>query len=154
MTKKEKIIKGQGRVNISWSRLIRPDGVDLAINFNASDQFGRSGVGGEVDNKYGPAIASSLLTSVLAVGGAIAAEQALGNNNTSTTTTNPSQGTTTTTGRPSAQVISDVSKTIVSTVGQVLGNTLDITPSIRVPQGTRITVIVNADMSLPSFSRK
>lgn len=148
------IIRGQGRVNISWSRLIRPDGVDLATNFNASDQFGRSGVSGEVDNKYGPVLANSLLTSVLAVGGALAAEMALGSNNTATTVSNPAQGTVTTTGRPSAQVISDVSRAIVSSVGQVLGNALDVTPSIRVPQGTKITVIVNADMSLPPFTQK
>ena len=32
--------------------LIRPDGVDLAIGSKSSDQFGRSGIPGEVDNKY------------------------------------------------------------------------------------------------------
>lgn len=146
------ISRGQGRVNIGWSRLIRPDGVDMAITFNASDQFGRSGIEGDVNNKYGSVIANSLLTSVLAVGGVIAAQKAIGNsaNTTSTTTA----GVTTTTGNASAQAVADVSKTIVDTVGTIIGNTLDLQPIIRVPQGTKITVIVNADMNLPSISKR
>ncbi len=145
-----KVSQGQGRVEIAWSRLIRPDGVDLSINFNASDQFGRSGISGDVDSKYGSIIASSMLTSILAVGGVAAAQKLLTNNATTTTTTNPTQGTTTTTGSATNQAIYDVSKTIIDTVGQVIGNTINVSPVIRVPQGTRITVIVNSDITVPS----
>lgn len=144
--------QGQARVEISWTRLIRPDGVDVSISFNASDQFGRSGIGGDVDNKYGSIIASSLMTSLLAVGGAAIAEAALGNNSV-TTTTDPSNGTTTTTGSATNQVISDVSKTIVDTVGEMITNRINTNPVIRVPQGTRITVIVNSDIVLPSVKK-
>lgn len=142
------ITRGQGRVEISWTRLIRPDGVDMNISFNAADQFGRSGIEGDVDNKYGPIITNSLLTSILAVGGAIAAEKLSGGGNI-TTTVNSQQGSSTTVGKASSQAIYDVSKTIIDTVGQVIGNTIDVRPVIRVPQGTRITIIVNADMELP-----
>ncbi|MBP7710390.1 MAG: hypothetical protein KA100_04910 [Rickettsiales bacterium] len=145
-----KVNQGQGRVEISWSRLIRPDGVDLSISFNASDQFGRSGIPGEVDSKYGSIIASSMLTSILAVGGVAAAQKLLTNNAATTTTTNPTQGTTTTTGSATNQALYDVSKTIIDTVGQVIGNTINVSPVIRIPQGTRITVIVNADITVPS----
>lgn len=148
------ISRGQGRVEIGWSRLIRPDGVDLAINFNASDQFGRSGLSGDVDNKYNSIIANSMLTSILAVGGVAAAQKLLTNNSATTTTTNPTQGTTTTTGSATNQALYDVSKTIIDTVGQVIGNTIDVDPVIRVPQGTRITVIVNADITIPSMSKR
>ena len=44
--------RGQTRVLINWERLIRPDAIDIQINSPASDQFGRSGVPGSVDNKY------------------------------------------------------------------------------------------------------
>ena len=148
------VSQGQGRVEISWTRLIRPDGVDLAISFNASDQFGRSGIPGEVDNKYGSIVASSMLTSILAVGGVAAAQKLLTNNATTTTTTNPTQGTTTTTGSAANQAIYDVSKTIIDTVGQVVGNSIDVDPVIRVPQGTRVTVIVNSDINVPSMSNR
>lgn len=145
-----KVVQGQGRVEISWTRLIRPDGIDLAINFNASDQFGRSGISGDVDNKYGSIVTTSILTSILAIGGVSAAQKLLTNNQVNTTTTNPTQGTTTTTGSPANQAIYDVSKTIIDTVGQVIGNTINVTPVIRVPQGTRVTVIVNSDITIPS----
>ncbi|MCE3254919.1 MAG: Type secretion system protein virB10 [Rickettsiaceae bacterium] len=143
------IVRGQGRVEISWTRLIRPDGVDLRIGFIASDQFGRSGIEGDVDNRYGSVLTNSLLTSVLAIGGAIAAEKLSSNGGQTTTTNSPSTGTTTYTSNPSSKVIMDVSKTLIDTVGQVIGNTIDTRPVIKVPQGTRITVIVNADMSIP-----
>ncbi len=142
------ITRGQGRVEINWSRLMRVDGVDVNVTFNAADQFGRSGIEGDVDNKYGSIIGNSMLTSVLAIGGAIAAEKLSGGGSVSTTL-NPQQGTSTTVGKASSQAIYDVSKTIIDTVQQVVGNTIDIRPVIRVPQGTRITILVNDDMRLP-----
>lgn len=148
-TYSSQITRGQGRVNISWTRLIRPDGVNLAISFNASDQFGRSGISGDVDNRYGNMFASSILTSILAVGGAIAAEKLSGSNTNSTTTTNPTQGTVTTSNKASNQIIYDVTKTIIDTVGTMAANTLNTSPVIRVPQGTRITVFVNSDIKAP-----
>jgi type IV secretion system protein VirB10 len=149
-----KVLQGQGRVEINWVRLIRSDGVDLAISFNASDQFGRSGIPGDVDSKYGSIIASSMLTSILAVGGVAAAQKLLDDDVDNTTTTNVAQGTITSTGSATNQAIYDVSKTITDTVGQVVANTINVTPVIRIPQGTRVTVIVNADIIVPSLSKK
>ena len=142
------IVRGQGRVEINWSRLIRPDGVDMNITFQAADQFGRSGIEGDVDNKYGSIVGNSVLTSILAIGGAIAAEKLSGGGSVSTTI-NPQQGTSTTVGKASSQAIYDVSKTVIDTVQQVVGNTIDIRPVIRVPQGTRVTILVNEDIRLP-----
>ena len=144
-----KVTRGQGRVDISWTRLIRSDGVDLAIAFKASDQFGRSGISGVVDNKYGSVITNSLLTSILAVGGAVAAQKAIGGNNSTSATT--TAGVTTVSGNASSQAVADVTKTIVNTVSQIVGDSLNLTPVITVPQGTKITVVVNADMNLPSM---
>lgn len=149
-----KITRGQARVEIGWTRLIRPDGVDLAISFKASDQFGRAGIGGEVDNKYGAIITNSMLTSILAVGSVAAVQKLLNNDSQTTTTTNPTQGSTTTSGNATNQALAGVSKTIIDTVGQIIGSTIDLTPVIRIPQGTKITVIVNADINVPSMSSK
>jgi type IV secretion system protein VirB10 len=144
--------RGQGRVEITWTRLIRSDGVDLSVSLKASDQFGRSGIGGDVDNRYGSIIANSLLTSILAVGTAAAADSLItGGNNQSSVTMSPTIGATTTTGNASSQAIYQVSKTIIDTVGRVINNAIDTNPVIRVPQGTKITVIVNADMKIPSM---
>ena len=144
--------RGQGRVNIQWTRLIRPDGVDLAIDFNAADQFGRAGIDGDVDNKYQSAITNSILTSILTVGGVALAEKILGNNNDqSTTTLDPTTGTSTTTGSASNQAIYDVSKTVIDTVGTMLKNQVNTDPLITVPQGSKIIVIVNSDINVPDL---
>jgi len=148
-----KVSRGQARVEIGWTRLIRPDGVDMTINFNASDQFGRAGLVGDVDNKYNSLIANSIMTSVLAIGGVAAAQSILTGNSATTTTTNPTQGTTTSTGSATNQALYDVTKTIIDTVGQLISNTIDLNPVIRVPQGTKITVIVNSDITVPSVKR-
>ncbi len=153
-TYSSQIQRGQGRVQITWTRLIRPDGVDLAISSVASDQFGRAGIEGQVDNKYGSTIANSLLTSILAVGGVALAENLIGGNGSNTTTTNPQQGTTTTTGNASTQAVYNVSKTITDTVTRIINQNIDIVPTIRVPQGTKVTVIVNADMNIPSMKKR
>lgn len=148
------IKRGQGRVQINWSRLIRPDGVSLNISFAASDQFGRAGISGDVDNRYSSIVVNSLLTSVLAIGSVGAAQKLLNNNTDTTVVNNPVQGTTTTTGNASNQVLYDMTKSILDVIGQIITNAIDMNAVIRVPQGTRITVIVNSDMIIPSIKRK
>ena len=146
--------RGQGRVNISWSRLIRPDGISLNIALTAADQFGRAGIPGETDNRYSSLVANSLLTSVLAVAGTAAAQEIMGDGNSQTSTTiNAAQGTTTTYGNAGNQALYDVTKTVIDIVTGIIKNTIDLNPVIRIPQGARMTVIVNNDIVVP-FMRK
>ena len=146
--------RGQGRVNISWSRLIRPDGISLNIALTAADQFGRAGIPGETDNRYSSLVANSLLTSVLAVAGTAAAQEIMGGGNSQTSTTiNAAQGTTTTYGNAGNQALYDVTKTVIDIVTGIIKNTIDLNPVIRIPQGARMTVIVNSDIVVP-FMRK
>ena len=147
--------RGQGRVNISWSRLLRPDGISLNIALTAADQFGRAGIPGETDNRYSSLVANSLLTSVLAVAGTAAAQEIMGNGNSQTSTTiNASQGTTTTYGNAGNQALYDVTKTIIDIVTGIIKNTIDLNPVIRIPQGARMTVIVNSDIVVPYMRKK
>jgi len=151
-----KITRGQARIDISWNRLIRTDGVDLSISFNASDQFGRAGIAGEVDNRYGNAIVNSLLTSTFVALGAATMQKFLAPNqdaNNQIQTIGPIQGTLTTSTTASNQAIYDTSKAVVDTARKIVTDTLDTQPVIRVPQGTKVTVIVNADMKLPPLKK-
>ena len=151
-----KITRGQARIDISWNRLIRTDGVDLSISFNASDQFGRAGIAGEVDNRYGNAIVNSLLTSTFVAVGAATMQKLLAPNqdaNSQIQTIGPIQGTLTTSTTASNQAIYDTSKAVVDIAKQIVTDTLDTQPVIRVPQGTKVTVIVNADMKLPPLKK-
>ncbi len=142
------IAVGQGRVKIDWKRLIRPDGVDATITSQASDQFGRTGIEGDVDNKYGPTVVKSILTSLLTVAGTAALDKVTGGSSTSTID-NLTQGTSTTTGTATTQAAANVSQTVTDTVNKIIANQLNVQPVITIPQGTKITVIVDADLTLP-----
>jgi len=142
------IARGQGRVEITWSRIIRPDGLDVSISLKASDQYGRSGIAGDVDNQYSSTIANALLTSVLTVGGAMAAD-AIIDKDASTTT--GSDGSVISTASASAQVVTDVTGAIVDTVKEMITDSINIQPTIRIPHGTKMTVIVSSDITLPPY---
>jgi type IV secretory pathway VirB10-like protein len=62
-------------------------------------------------------------------------------------------GTTTTYGNASNQALYDVTKTVIDIVTGIIKNTIDLNPVIRIPQGARMTVIVNNDIVIP-YMRK
>jgi type IV secretion system protein VirB10 len=59
---------GQRRALINWTRLIRPDGVTIAIASPAADTLGRGGVRGDYDSHFVERFADAVLQSVLQVG--------------------------------------------------------------------------------------
>jgi type IV secretion system protein VirB10 len=67
---------GQKRAAVRWSRLLRPDGVTIALDSPASDPLGRAGVKGKVDSKFLQRFGGALLQSVLDVGVGLAASRA------------------------------------------------------------------------------
>lgn len=56
---------GQNRALIQWTRLIRPDGVTIALDSPSSDPLGRAGVKGRVDSKFLERFGGAILQSVL-----------------------------------------------------------------------------------------
>ncbi|MEI7669062.1 MAG: TrbI/VirB10 family protein, partial [Pseudomonadota bacterium] len=140
------IRKGQARVYIIWTRVVRPDGVDVAINSPGVDSLGRVGMGGDVDNKYFEAFSTAILSSSLDIGIAAVGEALFGNQQQTTTTT---AGGTTTVSSPSATAM----QTAVQTVGEVgktiAASTLSIMPTIHVDQGQEINIFVNKDVVFP-----
>jgi len=56
---------GQTRVYIVWQRLIRPDGLTIALASPAIDFSGRTGLGGEVDGHFLKRFGSAALLSVV-----------------------------------------------------------------------------------------
>ncbi|MBO9502487.1 TrbI/VirB10 family protein [Brevundimonas sp. A19_0] len=63
---------GQRRVLVQWTRLIRPDGVSIALASPATDLEGRAGMEGRVDNHFLSRFASALLQTTVNVGSAFA----------------------------------------------------------------------------------
>ncbi len=67
--------RGQNRALIRWTRLIRPDGVTIALDSPASDPLGRAGVKGKVDSKFFQRFGSAILQSVLDIGVGVATRE-------------------------------------------------------------------------------
>ncbi|QDH36095.1 TrbI/VirB10 family protein [Porphyrobacter sp. YT40] len=67
---------GQNRALVRWTRLIRPDGVTIALDSPSSDPLGRAGIRGKVDTKFLQRFGGALLQSVLDIGVGIAVNRA------------------------------------------------------------------------------
>ena len=67
---------GQNRALVTWTRLMRPDGVTIALQSDASDQLGRAGIKGKVDTKFFQRFGGALLQSVLDIGVGVATRKA------------------------------------------------------------------------------
>jgi len=141
------VASGQTRVAITWTRLIRPDSVDIAINSQATDQFGRAGVPGDVDNKYLELFNNSILLSMITIGTAIALEGATGNSEISVT--EDEDGDETTSGSATDFAANEIIDSIGTTADEILTDLINVEPTITVPQGTRINVFVNQDLVFP-----
>jgi len=63
---------GQNRALVQWTRLVRPDGVSVAIASPAADMQGRAGIQGRVDNHFLERFGGALLQSTLNIGTALA----------------------------------------------------------------------------------
>ncbi len=147
------IVRGQGRVFISWARVIRPDGIDVALQSQAIDSLGRSGIPGHVDNRYFEIFGGAILTSILTITVAGVADAILSPEDTATTIS-PDGGTTTTGSGVNTAITSSV-ETIGGAATNIASGLLDARPNITIDQGTPFKVFVNRDLEFPeSLTRK
>jgi len=140
------IKRGQARVFVIWSRVIRPDGIDMFIDSPVVDSLGRAGLPGDVDNKYFELFSAAIMTSSLDIGVAAIGDALFGNQQT--TTTNNGTGSTTTQSPTSAAMQQAVQN--IGQVGQnIVGSFLNTSPEIYIDQGTPMEVFVNRDLIFP-----
>ncbi len=66
---------GQKRALVRWTRLIRPDGVTIALDSPASDPLGRAGIKGKVDSKFFQRFGGAILQSILDIGVGLATRE-------------------------------------------------------------------------------
>lgn len=140
------ISSGQSRVFVVWTRVIRPDGVDIMINSPLVDQIGQAGVGGQVDSKFQEIFSRSILASIVSIGFAIGEEKIQGG---TTTTTNTASGTSTTGDAATTATINALNRLGATTDGY-LQKLIGVTPTILVDQGTPVNVFVNRDLIFPA----
>jgi type IV secretion system protein VirB10 len=131
------IVKGQTRVFIVWQRVMRPDGVDLAIESPGADSLGRAGMAGDVDNHFWQMFGSATLLSVIGTATATAGVRPAQDQNNSIASYR--QGT---------------AESFNRGAGSVLDRYIDIKPTITVDQGSLIKIFVSKDLIFdPSLQR-
>lgn len=67
---------GQRRILVTWTRLIRPDGVAIRIGSPAADALGGIGIAGRVNTHFFERFASAVLQSALTIGVNVASQSA------------------------------------------------------------------------------
>ncbi len=117
------VAQGASRIFIIWSRLIRPDGVSVALGSPAVDELGRGGLSGKVNRHFLQKFGGAILLSVLTGG-------------ISALTATLSRG---------SSVIVSTSSEATNLAGQALrGN--DIPPTIKTDQGAQVLIFVARDL--------
>ncbi|MCW3848254.1 TrbI/VirB10 family protein [Sphingomonas sp. LB-2] len=112
---------GQKRALVNWVRLIRPDGVTIAIGSPAGDPLGRGGIGASVNNHFFARFTGAILQSVLDVGVNLASR---------------------TSGSP---IVVALPGTVQNVTGPLQQNQ-QVTPTLTVKPGTSITIFVARDL--------
>ena len=130
-----RIVQGQRRVLVAWTRLLYPDGssVDL-LGMPGTDEAGYAGFGANVDEHLNKVFTSALLLSIIGAGAQLS---------------QPQQSS-------SLYAAPSVGQTIAGAVGQQIGNTsiqltqrqLEIPPTLEVPPGYLFNVLVDRDIVL------
>jgi type IV secretion system protein VirB10 len=148
-----KATAGQTRIAMSWQRVIRPDGLDLAMAGLGSsiDNLGRAGVEGLVDNHYFEVLYNAVLLSTAQVLWASTADKMTNSGAATTTNTTQPTGQTTTTSTNTAtqQAIQSASTSMGDAVKSIAQTGLKTTPTITIDQGTTIKIYVNQDLVFP-----
>jgi type IV secretion system protein VirB10 len=140
------LIFGQSRVYVVWTRVIRPDGVDVMLNSPLIDQIGQAGVAGNVDTKFTEVLTRAALTSSIAISVAIAAAELAGDE---TTTTQNENGETVTTGDAASMGIIEATENFGAVMESFLRRYINVSPTIIVDQGTPVKVMVKRDLVFP-----
>lgn len=124
------IRRGQSRVFIIWTRVIRADGLSVMINSPGTDPLGRAGLEGDVDTHFFQIFGAAVLLSVLDAGLDMGTEAVKNQANNST---NIGQG--------------NFSGSGLDRAGEIaLQDSIRIQPTIHIDQGTRISIMVARDL--------
>lgn len=121
---------GQRRALVQWTRLVRPDGVTIALASPAADIQGRAGIPGRVNNHFLARFGDALLQTTLNIGANLA-----------------------------GQSLSRDTPVVVALPGAIQGAAASATPSrpqptLRIDAGVRVTALVARDLEFPSGKAK
>lgn len=123
------IRRGQVRVFVMWTRIIRADGASILINSPGTDQLGRAGLAGDVDTHFFEIFGAAILLSVIDGGIELGIEAARRQGDNSDRT-----------------IIQSRPRGLNRAAELALQDSIRMPPTIHVDQGTRINILVARDL--------
>jgi type IV secretion system protein VirB10 len=138
------VTRGQKRIFVIWTRLLRDDGVTVRLNSIGTDSLGRSGLTGIVDNKWRERFGSAVLLSIVGAGSSYLTGYGSGSYAESGNSDSESD-------RASELARETIARTFSDMANQALAENLKISPTISVHQGERIFVYVRQDLDFSAM---
>lgn len=135
------ITRGQTRIFVVWTRMLRDDGVSVRLNSIGADSLGRAGLTGRVDKKFRERFGAAILLSVVGAGASYLTGYG---SQTASGDSDDAQNAEELARETLAQTFSDMAN-------QALGDSLRIPPTISVSQGARIFVFVRQDLDFAAM---
>jgi len=114
---------GQNRALITWTRLLRPDGVTISLDSPATDTLGRGGVKASVNSHFWTRLGDAVLGSAASIGTALGTRAATGT------------------------VIVSVPGSVQQSASQT--QAARVVPTLTMKPGTSISVFVARDLEFP-----
>jgi type IV secretion system protein VirB10 len=124
---RSEVAPGQRRALVIWTRLIRPDGVTIAIGSPAGDPLGRGGIRARVNSHFFERFAGAILQSGLDIGVNLASRA----------------------GGSTVVVLPGGAQSL----GQIVQPS-QITPTLTVRQGTSISIFVARDLDFTGVENR
>jgi type IV secretion system protein VirB10 len=121
---------GQNRAMVMWTRLVRPDGVTIALGSPAADPLGSVGIKGKVNTHFFEKFGSAILQTALDVGSNYASR--LGG----------------------SSVIVSLPGSVLTQTAAPLTSGTQVQPTLKVKQGTAITVFVARDLDFTAVEAR
>ncbi len=125
---RDQVQSGMARVFVLWTEARTPDGIVVPLDSPGTDAIGRAGIGGRVNRHFWQRFGAAMLISVVDAGSQALAQSA--NRGGGALVVNPSG---------SEEVMTEA-----------LRGTVAIPPTVTVPQGTRVEVLVARDLDFRS----
>lgn len=120
--------RGQNRAVITWTRLIRPDGMTISLDSPAVDPAGRTGIAASVNNHFFARLGDALLQSSFAIGQALA-------------------------GRAATGTVVVVGSNAATTGSRLIAPATNYLPTLKVEPGKSISVFVAHDLDFSAAGR-
>lgn len=136
------LLQGQNRVFVDWTRAETPDHVIVTLDSPGSDELGRAGLPGAVNNHFWDRFGGALMLTLVQGGLEAGTLAAAGNGNSSSTSQQAALG-----------FVYAAQSNGQSVANTALANSINIPPTLTKNQGDTVSLIVAHDLDFSSVYR-